>query len=161
MSALQKRSSQKELVSLEAKNLRDQYFIKLIRLLGFSIPFLVISGLSAMGLGLMDVHNVLAHKKEFDGQRLFVYGYLHERFEDSALYASTFNSKPNEAIWLTYRKPKPQLKVLLNSKSPKYVMVSGTFRANLKGHLGAFGGTLENVAMPILARPTSAGEETR
>jgi starvation-inducible outer membrane lipoprotein len=88
---------------------------------------------------------ILAYPDSFNTKRTFFGGYLHCKFEDSAIYFSKDHADyldGSNAIWVTYDS------TLLKSIKPKqfdgkYVTVVGTFYANQHGHMGAFAGSIK------------------
>ena len=97
---------------------------------------------------------LLANPEKYDGKLVGVYGYLHKKFEDSALYLSKMDGDfliGKNALWVNYGKKvgwQPNSKTEI--KSVKYfdcrhVLVVGQFDTQSRGHLGSYSGALKNV----------------
>ena len=107
----------------------------------------------------VSIIQLLSNPNKYHNQKIVVSGFLHYRFEDSALYFSKDHADHiiNEnAFWIDYS-DSLKLYYLKNGNSitgslneisilnSKYVSVKGTFNKNSFGHLGAFPGTIQNV----------------
>ena len=90
---------------------------------------------------------LIATPEKFDGKTIQVIGYMHLEFEGDAIYLHKEdyeNSLAENAFWVSFsRKLKKEKNVM--AYSDKYVVIIGTFKLNDKGHMGLFGGTLENI----------------
>jgi hypothetical protein len=89
---------------------------------------------------------LIATPEKYDGKTIQVVGYLHLEFEGNALYLHKEdyeNNLDNNAFWVSFSEniKKRDLK----KYNDIYVIIIGTFRMNDKGHLGLFGGTLDNI----------------
>jgi hypothetical protein len=101
---------------------------------------------------------LLASPETYTGKRVRVAGFLHVKFEDSALYLTKddgdFVTLAN-AVWIEYdsnpslelqeRKRTGETRNDLKQFDGKYVLLEGTFTPDRRGHLGAFQGTIEKV----------------
>ncbi|MGN6495283.1 MAG: hypothetical protein ACTHLE_25075 [Agriterribacter sp.] len=90
---------------------------------------------------------LIANPEKYDGKRVQVIGYLHLEFEGNAIYLHQEDFKhgiTENSFWVEFSS-KLTTKRDLNKFNNRYVIVIGTFRANKKGHMGMFGGTLDNI----------------
>lgn len=85
--------------------------------------------------------NLIATPKQYDGRRVAVKGYIHLEFEGSGLYLHEDDYRHTayeNAIWVN----------LLKSGESKecqdaYVTVFGIFRAEERGHMGLWSGSID------------------
>lgn len=102
---------------------------------------------------------LVTNTSKYHGEEIFVSGYLHLKFEDSALYLSKTQADyllDEYAVWINFA---DSVKVEYLSKGQyeegniedlklldcKYVRVQGVFNENHHGHFGAFAGSLEEI----------------
>jgi hypothetical protein len=99
---------------------------------------------------------LIANPRAFDGQRVQVYGYMNLEFEGNALYlhAEDFRQRlSSNSIWLEVPAGWPQSQAHCPSRG--YVLLEGRFNANNGGHLGLWGGSLEEVTRCVLLGRTA------
>ena len=90
---------------------------------------------------------LIANPEKYNGKRIQVIGYLHLEFEGNAIYLHEEDFKHSmseNSFWVNFSNNLTK-KQDINKFNDKYVIVIGTFKANEKGHLGMFGGTLDNI----------------
>lgn len=90
---------------------------------------------------------LIANPEKYDGKRIQVIGYLHLEFEGNAVYLHEEDFKHSmseNSFWVNFSS-KLTKKQDPKKFSDKYVIIIGTFKANEKGHMGMFGGTLDNI----------------
>jgi hypothetical protein len=120
----------------------------------FCLFWLTIPASTAQMPEAVSLVRLLATPEKFHGKLVRVEGYLHNQFEDSALYFSKDHGDylmGESALWITYGK-NPSLQAASAKTKPenlryfdsKYVLVEGVFDKNASGHLGAFAGGLSN-----------------
>lgn len=84
---------------------------------------------------------LLANPKKFHGKFVQVSGFLHNQFEDTALYMTKEDAdylNGRQGVWIVFDNPKIQKQP---DKSLEYfdckrVFLEGTFDTNIGGHLG-------------------------
>lgn len=90
---------------------------------------------------------LIANPEKYHNKRIQVIGYLHLEFEGNAIYMHEEDFKHSlseNSFWVNFSS-KLTKKRDLNKFNDKYVIVIGTFKADEKGHMGMFGGTLDNI----------------
>jgi len=90
---------------------------------------------------------LIANPEKYDGKRIQVIGYLHLEFEGNAIYLHEEDFKhaiSENSFWVDFS-DKLTKKQDPKKFNDKYVIIIGTFKANDKGHMGMFGGTLDNI----------------
>jgi len=90
---------------------------------------------------------LIASPEKYNGKRIQVIGYLHLEFEGNAIYLHQEDYKhgiSENSFWVEFSS-KLTKKRDLNKFNNRYVIIIGTFKANEKGHMGMFGGTLDNI----------------
>lgn len=90
---------------------------------------------------------LIANPEKYDGKRIQAIGYLHLEFEGNAIYLHEEDFKHSmseNSFWVNFSS-KLTKEQDLKKFSDKYVIIIGTFKANEKGHMGMFGGTLDNI----------------
>lgn len=103
----------------------------------------------------VSLFQLLSSPDKYHGKKVLVQGYLHNQFEDSALYFSKEQADflmGENALWIAYAK-EVELRASTAKSKPentryfdcKYVLMVGEFDRNEKGHLGMFNGGLKNV----------------
>ena len=93
---------------------------------------------------------LLAHRDKYHGKRVQVSGYLHVRFEDSAIYLSKEDAEygmTKNGFWVLFDKSAVPLDRAIGPTQfdGKYVLVEGEFNKNSLGHLSAWQGTIEGI----------------
>ena len=101
---------------------------------------------------------LLADPGKFHGKRVWVTGYLHQKFEDSALYFSKEDAdylNGDNALWVSFGygptiKPAAEFdknsKVALPAFDCRYVLIEGIVDTFERGHKGEFSGTIRDVS---------------
>lgn len=103
--------------------------------------------------------NLIVNPEKYDLKMVRVEGYLHIKFEDSALYLSKSDAdylNGQNAIWVSFSENKdikiqPLDRNIKLSKENlgyfdcKYVLLEGVFNKNDHGHMGAYAATLEDI----------------
>jgi hypothetical protein len=87
---------------------------------------------------------LLATPESYDGKIIVVYGFLHQRFEDSAIYSSKENADYLiDCIWI---RPRVEDKARIKKLDGQFVMLVGTFSFDKggNGHLGVCRGELKD-----------------
>lgn len=108
---------------------------------------------SSRGLEAVPLVAVVANPGDYAGKRIRVEGFLILEFEGNSLYLDKEGYKAGltgNALWVdtpSWADPAAQKRL-----SGRYALVEGTFNPLRHGHVGAWGGALENVS---LIRPTS------
>lgn len=90
---------------------------------------------------------LIATPEKYDSKTIQVIGYLHLEFEGNALYLHKEdfeNSLTENAFWVNFSK-KLTKKINIMDYNDKYVIIIGTFKMDSKGHMGLFGGTIDNI----------------
>lgn len=90
---------------------------------------------------------LIANPEKYNGKRIQVIGYLHLEFEGNAIYLHEEDFKRRisaNSFWVEFSS-KLTKKRDLNKFNDKYVIIIGTFNVNEKGHMGMFGGTLDDI----------------
>jgi hypothetical protein len=90
---------------------------------------------------------LIATPEKYDGKTIQVIGFLHLEFEGKAIYLHKEdyeNSLTDNSFWVRFSKKLTKEKSIMDYND-KYVIIIGTFKMNDKGHMGLFGGTLENI----------------
>jgi hypothetical protein len=90
---------------------------------------------------------LIATPENYDGKTIQVIGYLHLEFEGNAIYLHKEdyqNGLTENAFWVSFSKKLKNQKQIMNYNN-QYVIIIGTFKMKNKGHMGLFGGTLENI----------------
>lgn len=95
----------------------------------------------------VSIISLIANPEKYDGKRIQVIGYLHLEFEGDAIYLHEDDFKHSiseNSFWVNFssKLTKKQDPKILNNK---YVIMIGTFNAQENGHMGMFGGTLDNI----------------
>jgi len=91
--------------------------------------------------------SIIANPEKYNNKRVQVIGYLNLDFEGNAIYLHKedyLKHISQNGLWVEFSKnlvKKVNLKLLNNN----YVILLGTFRAEKFGHLGLFGGTIEDI----------------
>jgi len=87
---------------------------------------------------------LIANPGEYDGKFVRVEGYLHNKFEDSALYISKDDADyliGQNGIWVSYGE-----KAAVGRTDCKPVLLEGVFNRSGHGHMGMFAGELKSVS---------------
>ncbi len=94
--------------------------------------------------------NLIATPERFNGQRVFVVGFMHYALTGDSIYLSRdlYDSRdPTNAIWLEYRNPEEFSPLFRSGFDKKYVAVEGRFTSMHHGHMGRFPGAVEDVTV--------------
>lgn len=87
---------------------------------------------------------ILANPEAYNNKKVQIAGYLHFKFEDSALYFSKDHADhliSSNAFWIKYDTTVTD-SLKPNDFDEKYVMIVGTFYSDQYGHMGSFAGTV-------------------
>ena len=90
---------------------------------------------------------LIATPEKYDGKTIQVIGYLHLEFEGNAIYLHKEdyeNSLTENSFWVSFSKKITKQKNIMDYND-RYVIIIGTFKMDKNGHMGMFGGTLENI----------------
>jgi hypothetical protein len=90
---------------------------------------------------------LIATPEKYDGKTIQVIGYLHLEFEGNAIYLHKEDYEhglSENSFWVSFSKNITKQKNIMDFND-KYVIIIGTFKMDDKGHMGMFGGTLENI----------------
>lgn len=90
---------------------------------------------------------LIATPEKYDGKTIQVIGYLHLEFEGNAIYLHKEDYEhglSENSFWVSFSKKITKQKNIMDYND-KYVIIIGTFKMDDKGHMGMFGGTLENI----------------
>ncbi len=90
---------------------------------------------------------LIANPEKYDGQMIQVVGYLHLEFEGNALYfhQEDYQNRIYEnSFWVNFSDKLRKGKNIMNYNN-HYVYIIGKFKMNHKGHMGLFGGTIDNI----------------
>ena len=119
-------------------------------LLALSLAILsVIELIAASDAMPVSLITLLANPNDFDGKKVQIEGYVHIRFEDSALYLTKEYAERYSggyAVWLEYKEGFEPYdinngnEIDLNTLDSKWVLIEGIFRydGGEQGHLGNF-----------------------
>jgi hypothetical protein len=100
---------------------------------------------------------LLASPEEYHGRFVRVEGFLHNKFENSALYLSKQDADyliGKNAVWVSYsdgvqRQPRgdsnDEQEKDLSYFDRKFVLLEGRFDKDIRGHMGAYSGGLKDV----------------
>lgn len=94
----------------------------------------------------VSIIQLISNPEKYDGKFIDVTGFIKIEFEGTALYLHQEDYKNhifNNSIWLNISKDK--IYEFEKECSEKYGSITGTFKAELKGHFGAFSGTITNI----------------
>lgn len=89
---------------------------------------------------------LIATPEKYDGKTIQVIGYLHLEFEGNAIYLHKEDYEKGlseNSFWVSFSKKIEKKNIM--DYNDKYVIIIGTFKMDKKGHMGMFGGTLENI----------------
>jgi hypothetical protein len=109
---------------------------------------------------------LLAAPERYEGRTLWVSGYLHCRFEDSAIYLSREDGdylRGENAFWVSYAEgarsrviDRPDTQPVKSSANcgadRKYVSILGRFSPKERGHMGCCAGGIEGVAEILILK---------
>jgi hypothetical protein len=90
---------------------------------------------------------LISNPEKYDGKTIQVIGYLNLEFEGNAIYLHKEdyeNGLTKNGFWVDFSR-EIQSRKTLNDYSKRYVIIVGTFKMKDQGHMGLFGGTLENI----------------
>jgi len=118
-----------------------------MRLLSAILVGLILSAPPALAAEpiVVSIIQLIATPKSFDGKRVIVVGVPRIQFEGNCLFLHKEDYEaslaPN-ALWLSVPRDKYAAWKALEGR---YVTVHGTFNAEHKGHLGVYGGALQDI----------------
>jgi hypothetical protein len=103
----------------------------------------------------VSIIRLIATPEKYQGKFVRIEGYLHNQFEDSAIYLSKDDADHlinKNALWVRYAE-KAQKQALYSEQEPdnlryfdrKYVLIEGVFNEYDHGHLGAYAGSIKKV----------------
>lgn len=95
----------------------------------------------------ISIIRLIATPEKYDGKQIQVIGYLNLKFEGNAIYLHREDyekSLERNGFWVRFS-DKISKEKNLNNFSGKYVIIAGTFRMSSHGHMGLFGGEIENI----------------
>ena len=118
---------------------------------GFVFINLLSVGQPTSGLAPTNVTMIqlIATAEKYDGKLIRVIGFLSIEFEGNALYLHQEDYEQNisrDAVWVDIGSEMAKQKEVLNKH---YVLLEGTFSANERGHMGAFGGAIKDVERAV------------
>ena len=105
---------------------------------------------------------LLANPKEFDGRRVAVAGYAAVEFENNALYLHKEDRDwflTKNALWVDYDNDKVDERDR-KACNGKYVVLTGTFRAEDLGHVEGYSGTITRAEPVLLPAATNTVTST-
>lgn len=108
-------------------------------------------GRAAPGPQEVSIIELLANPARFDGKQIRVTGYLVREFEGDAIYLHRDDYDHaifRNGLWTTFARDESEQRC----KSRRYASVEGKFSARNRGHLGAWGGAIENIARCRVSR---------
>lgn len=114
-------------------------------------------------VGLVSMVQLLAEPQQFNGKRVQVMGFVHLEFEGNAIYLSKEDYKygmEKNGLWLSISQTDRENRENYSQINNNYVVVEGTFNAEIKGHFGMWSGSIENITMLkrwAKAKPTKGG----
>lgn len=94
----------------------------------------------------VSIVQVIANPKAYHGKFVRVIGFVSVRFEGTAVYLHEEDYKRSiskNGLWLDLNDGKPKREDM--EFHEKYVLIEGTFDANMKGHRGAYSGAIKNI----------------
>lgn len=90
---------------------------------------------------------ILAHRDRYHGKKVRIEGFLHVRFEDTAIYLSkewADRVVGSNGFWIQFDKQAfPDQKA--QQFDGKYVSIEGVVNKDRRGHMSAWQGTIESV----------------
>lgn len=92
--------------------------------------------------------SLIANPEKYEGQRIAVAGFLHIEFEGTAIYLHqddyVYGISQN-GIWVFLPENLDSISDFPGScQSNRYVQIVGRFSSKFKGHMGAWGGSIQN-----------------
>jgi len=98
----------------------------------------------------VSIVKLLANPDFYHGKKVHIRGYLHYKFENSAIYFTKEHADRlmgYDAIWVRYKPGlSDSLKINLKTFDEKYVSIMGIFNKDEFGHMGSYAGVIENVS---------------
>ena len=93
---------------------------------------------------------ILAHRDRYHGKKVQIEGYLHVRFEGTAIYLSKEDADylmTRNGLWVSFDKRAVPYEGIVGPTQfdRKYVLIEGTFDKNDMGHKSSWQGAIENV----------------
>ena len=103
----------------------------------------------------VSIIRLIATPEKYHGKFVGIEGYIHNQFENSAIYLSKDDADHligKNALWVWYAE-KVQKEALDSKQEPdnlryfdrKYVLIEGVFNKDDHGHLGAYSGSIKKV----------------
>lgn len=94
----------------------------------------------------VSIVQLIANPRAYHGKFVRVIGFASVRFEGTAIYLNEDDYRHGihkNGLWLDLDGGKPRREYL--EFHEKYVLIEGTFDANMKGHRGAFSGAIIHI----------------
>ncbi|MCO6455636.1 MAG: hypothetical protein J5I93_10110 [Pirellulaceae bacterium] len=97
---------------------------------------------------------LLAHRDRYHGKKIQIKGFLHVRFEDSAIYLSKDDGEhgiTTNGFWVSFEKANVPFEGAVGPGEfdRKYVVIEGTFNARSRGHHSAWQGSIEKISRVV------------
>ena len=97
---------------------------------------------------------LLAHRDRYHGKKVQIIGFLHVRFEDSAIYLSKDDGDHGITIngfWVSFDKASIPFEGAIGPSEfgRRYVVIEGTFNAQRRGHHSAWQGSMEKITRVV------------
>ena len=106
----------------------------------------------------VSIYGLLANPEKYHNRLVRIWGFLHVKSEDSAIYASKDDADyliGKNGLWVEYSFEKPKFETSdtkrrlsrddLKYFDGKYVLIEGLFNKSNCGHMGAFSGEIKDV----------------
>lgn len=93
---------------------------------------------------------LIANPADYDGKVVRVIGFLRLEFEGNAVYLHQddyTNSISKNGLWIEITNDMRKKKADFDQK---YVMLEGTFNAEMKGHLGLWSGSIQDISRVLV-----------
>ena len=100
---------------------------------------------------------LIANPDRYHGKKVIISGFLNIEFEGTALYLHRDDylfSQYSNGLWCTMNE------TLYNKFNRRYVVMEGKFNKNMKGHLGLWSGSIEDITR-VWEPVTPAGKRDR
>jgi hypothetical protein len=104
----------------------------------------------------VSIIQLIAAPEKYNGKFIRTSGYLHNQFEDSAIYFAKTDADyliGENGLWIAYAENVQKQPLNRNKKVDslryfdcKYVLIEGFFNKDAHGHMGAFAGSIERVS---------------
>lgn len=99
----------------------------------------------------VSIIQLIATPLDFDGKKVMVCGFATMEFEGTALYLTRDDMKHSNdknGLWLDVR----DWEVKRKQFDRQFIKAFGVFKAGIKGHRGAFSGTIQEIARMYVGR---------